>query len=173
MKRHLFLNIFLLFSFLEVIILSSCDPEGTYLKEEKELIDSYIAGHPSFDFILKPSGLYYYDIIMGSGPFADTHDTAYLLFTGKFLDGTEFDSNVGIDTAMFILNEGYGISGFNEGLTYMKEGGKALFLIPSNLGYGTMGINYIGNKGTINIGGYTPLLFEVELVKLIKYIDRR
>ena len=54
------------------------------------------------------------------------------------------------------------IQGFNEGLSYMKQGGKSLFLVPSSLGYGSMG-NYYGG-----ISGYTPLLFEVQLVLLKK-----
>ncbi len=38
----------------------------------------------------------------------------------------------------------------------MKEGGKAILLIPSSLAYGPYGQN--------SIPGYTPLLFEVELI---------
>jgi FKBP-type peptidyl-prolyl cis-trans isomerase len=38
----------------------------------------------------------------------------------------------------------------------MKEGGKAQLLIPSRLAYGSYGAG--------NIEGYTPLIFEVELV---------
>jgi FKBP-type peptidyl-prolyl cis-trans isomerase len=44
----------------------------------------------------------------------------------------------------------------------MKQGGKSMFLVPSSLGYGSMG-NYYGG-----ISGYTPLLFEVQLVLLKK-----
>jgi FKBP-type peptidyl-prolyl cis-trans isomerase len=42
----------------------------------------------------------------------------------------------------------------------MREGRKALFLMPSKLAYGSAG--YYG------IPGYTPLLFEVVLVKAKK-----
>ena len=51
------------------------------------------------------------------------------------------------------------IAGFDEGITYMKEGGKATFLIPSKLAYGT--------SGYYTIPGYTPLLYDVQLVKVI------
>jgi hypothetical protein len=41
----------------------------------------------------------------------------------------------------------------------MKEGGSATFLIPSKLAYGT--------QGYYTIPGYTPLLYDVQLVKVI------
>jgi FKBP-type peptidyl-prolyl cis-trans isomerase len=52
------------------------------------------------------------------------------------------------------------IAGFDEGITYMKAGGKAKFLVPSSLGYGP--------SGYYTIPGYTALLYEVELVKVSK-----
>jgi hypothetical protein len=44
--------------------------------------------------------------------------------------------------------------------TYMREGGKALFLMPSKLAY--------RSAGYYSIPGYTSLLFEVDLVKMKK-----
>ena len=41
----------------------------------------------------------------------------------------------------------------------MKEGGKATFLIPSKLAYGTHG-NY-------SVPGYTPVIFDIQLVRVI------
>jgi FKBP-type peptidyl-prolyl cis-trans isomerase FkpA len=41
----------------------------------------------------------------------------------------------------------------------MKEGGQALLLLPSNLAYGKSGYYPY-------IQGYTPLLFDVELVRV-------
>ncbi len=58
----------------------------------------------------------------------------------------------------YLVAEGYLIAGFDEGILYMKEGGKARFLIPSSLAYGP--------GGYYTIPGYTPLLFDVELVKV-------
>ena len=89
------------------------------------------------------------------------HDTAYIFYTGKFLNGNIFDSNVGTkDTLVFPVGENYMIQGYDEAITYMKEGGKALILIPSSLAYGP--------TGWCTIGGYTPLLFEIYLVRIAK-----
>ena len=46
----------------------------------------------------------------------------------------------------------------------MKPGGKSTLLIPSKLAYGAM--------GTYGISGYTPLLFDIELVKVVPYTGK-
>ena len=71
-----------------------------------------------------------------------THDTAYVVYTGKFLDGTVFDSNVGKASLIFPVDEGVLIQGFDEGITYMNQGGKAQFLIPSKPRIWPTGILY-------------------------------
>jgi FKBP-type peptidyl-prolyl cis-trans isomerase len=126
---------------------------------EEEMIQEVLGNNPTFQFQLKSSGLYYLDLIIGAGTGPVTHDTAFVKYTGRFLDGTVFDSNNDIaDTLIFPVNEGFMISGFDEGITYMKEGGKAIFLIPSNLAYGP--------AGYYTVPGYTPLLYIVDLVKV-------
>jgi FKBP-type peptidyl-prolyl cis-trans isomerase FkpA len=155
-------NIQLILLFLTVIFilsLSSCNPSRKYEKEEKAEIQEYLRNNDSIYFVLLPSGLYYLDVVLGSGRLAATHDTAYIKYTGKFLDGTVFSTNVGkSDTLISPVDEGWLISGIDEGITYMKEGGKTMLLIPSKLAYGSSG------RGLID--GYTPLLFDVELVRV-------
>lgn len=132
----------------------------TQLEEIK--IQNYINNNPTLPFQLKPSGLYYLDQVIGTGSSLVTHDIAYVKYTGKFLDGEVFDTNVGkTDTLVFPVNEGWAILGFNEGITYMKEGGKATLLIPSILAYGPFGYYPV-------IPGNTPVLFDVDLVKVVK-----
>ena len=48
---------------------------------------------------------------------------------------------------------------WNEGLSYMKKGGKATLIIPSNLAY--------GSNGTDKIPGYSTLIFDLELISII------
>ncbi len=142
-----------------MLVLFSCNPARQYEKDEQAAIDSYISQNPGIDFELKPSGLYYYDMQLGTGRTPVAHDTAYVMYTAKFLDGTVFDSNVGTtDTLIFAVDEGWMIPGFDEGVTYMKSGGKALLLVPSSLAYGA--------SGYYPIGGYTPLLFEIYLARV-------
>ncbi len=145
------------------LVAVACDKSAKYEREELEKIDNYLLTHPDFVFEEKPSGLYYSDIEFGTGLVPATHDTAYIKYTGKFLTGTVFDTNIDtdgdIDTLIRPVNEGYLIPGFDEGITYMIEGGKAIFLVPSSLGYGP--------NDFYDIPGYTPLLFEVELLRVV------
>lgn len=136
-------------------------------EEEKQAIQDYLTDNDSINFELKSSGLYYHDVKVGTGPLAETHDTAYVFYTMKYLAGTTFETNVGTeDTVIFPVNEGWlSVKGFDEGVTYMKEGGNAKLLVPSSLAFGASGTYYISS--------YTPLLFDVELVKLTKYTGRR
>jgi FKBP-type peptidyl-prolyl cis-trans isomerase len=142
-----------------LLSLVSCNPSAKYEKEEKQAIADYLASNPQYDFTHEASGLYYFETVTGTGASPATHDTAYVIYTAKFLNGTAFDSNVGKAALPFPVGEGYAIAGFDEGVSYMKEGGKAIFVIPSNLGY--------GSTGQYTIPGYTPLLYEVELSKVV------
>jgi len=149
-----------LFIALVTVLFVSCNPSKKYEEEEKASIQDYLASHPEQNFELKSSGLYYFDVVVGTGLTPDDLDTTYVKYTIKFLDGQVFDTNVGTDdTLVFLSNAGLYPVGFEEGVSYMKVGGKALFLTPSKLAYGI--------SGTYYIPGYTPLLFDVELVRLI------
>ena len=143
-----------------MISLISCDPSKKYDQEENARIQQYISSNPTLDFVLKPSGLYYMEVQPGYGRLAVVHDTAYVFFSGMFLDGTIFTSNVGTtDTLIVPVGEGLLVSGLDEGISYMKQGGKAILLCPSKLAYGASGYYPY-------IQGYTPLLFDIELVRL-------
>lgn len=144
-----------------IVSLVSCNPAAKYEKAEKESISNYLNTHITDTFALESSGLYFRDVVVGTGLQPQVHDTAYVLYTGKFLEGTIFDTNTnpGDKQLIFPVGEGLMIVGFDEGITYMKAGGKAQLLVPSSLGYGT--------QGFYSISGYTPLLYEVELVKVV------
>jgi FKBP-type peptidyl-prolyl cis-trans isomerase FkpA len=136
----------LVISAMVILFLSSCDPSKKFKKQEQEEIDKYLSENSNLAFQVKPSGLYYYDVQEGTGIIPVQSDTVYLFYTGKFLDGTVFDSNVAKkDTLILPIGEGWLIQGFDEGIQYMKVGGKAMLLIPSDLAYGAVGRGPIGD----------------------------
>ena len=154
----------LLLATILVFTLDSCSPEKRFKKEEMELIYDFLAKNPDLAFEQKESGMYYLEILQGSGEFAKKSDTAYVKYAGKFLNGTIFDTNIGTtDTLIFLVDRGLLLPGFDEGITYMKKGGKATFILPSDLAYGIRGFYSMTGY---SINGYTPLLFDVTLVDL-------
>ena len=143
-----------------IVLLVSCNPSKKYEDEEKVKIQAYLDNNSTLNFVLKPSGLYYLEVQAGTGRLPVKPDTVYTKYTAKFLDGTVFDKNVGTtDTLISILGDEWLLPGYDEGISYMREGGKAIFLLPSKLAYGSYG-------SYPYIQGYTPLLFDVELVKV-------
>lgn len=106
-----------------------------------------------------PSGLRYVTVVEGTGATPTASDIVTVHYTGRLLDGTVFDSSVERgEPAAFPLQAV--IKGWTEGLQLMKEGGKTVFYIPSELAYGEMGTP--GGP----IGPNSDLIFEVELIKV-------
>jgi FKBP-type peptidyl-prolyl cis-trans isomerase len=102
------------------------------------------------------SGLEYEVIEPGTGASPTAADNVVANYTGWLVDGTMFDSSHARGTpAEFPLNRV--IKGWTEGLQLMKVGGKFLFTIPSELGYGPQG-------SPPKIPGNATLVFLVELV---------
>lgn len=101
------------------------------------------------------SGLQIETITEGTGKQPKDGDKVKVNYKGTLVDGTVFDQNEGIE---FPTNGV--VKGFKEGLLNMKEGGKAIITMPSELAYGDNGAGQ-------NIPGGATLQFEVELVEVI------
>ncbi len=96
---------------------------------------------------------------------ATAQDTVEVHYTGKLLDGTEFDSSIGRgETAKFPLNAV--IPGWTEGIQLVGEGGKITLWIPYELGYGSRDMGP-------NLPGYSTLVFDVELIKVHKFVPQK
>ncbi|RZL38379.1 MAG: peptidylprolyl isomerase, partial [Pedobacter sp.] len=57
---------------------------------------------------------------------------------------------------------GQTVPGFTEAISLVGVGGKATVIMPSKLGYGEQGNPQAG------IGPYSPIAFDIEIVKIIK-----
>lgn len=105
------------------------------------------------------SGLQYEVITEGTGAKPDQDDTVRVNYEGTFIDGQVFDSSYSRgEPTEFPLNGV--IPGWTEGIQLMREGAKYRFFIPSDLGY--------GSRGAGSIPPYSPLIFEVELLSIVK-----
>jgi FKBP-type peptidyl-prolyl cis-trans isomerase len=124
-------------------------------KAAQEALDKLAAGFDQTD-----SGLRYKIIQKGSGAQAQKGKSVSVHYEGSLDNGQVFDSSYRRkDPITFTLGIGQVIQGWDEGISLLKEGDKARFVIPSYLGYGERGA-----------GGVIPpnatLVFDVELVKV-------
>ena len=106
-----------------------------------------------------PSGLQYIVITEGKGKSPSATDTVTVQYTGRLVDGTEFDSSSKRGQAATFAVNGV-IKGWTEALQLMQEGSKWQLFLPSNLAYGETGT--VGGP----IGPNAVLIFDVELVSV-------
>lgn len=113
------------------------------------------------------SGLYYVEIEKGGGKKAEAGKTVVLNYTGKLIDGSIFDSSYDRGKPFsFVLGIGDVITGMEEGVAKMHEGGKARLIIPSHIAYGTNGYSILdqNNRRKEIIAPYSTLIFDIELI---------
>lgn len=104
------------------------------------------------------SGLQYEVLKEGDGKAKPTaSSTANVMYTGKLMDGTVFDSTDKNGGKPIELNLSGVIPGWTEGIQLMSKGAKYRFYLPSELAYGDNGAG-----GVIPPGA--TLIFDVELV---------
>ncbi len=136
--------------------------ENQKAKAEKNLNDgkAYLEENKSKEGVkVTPTGLQYKVIREGDGESPKASDKVKVNYSGKLIDGTEFDSSYSRgEPASF--NVGGVIKGWKEGLQLMKVGSKFEFYIPSNLAYGP--------RPSAAIPANSTLVFEVDLLEIIK-----
>lgn len=102
------------------------------------------------------SGLYYIVNTEGTGEQPITTDQVRVAYKGYFLNGNVFDES---PSEGITFNLQQVIKGWTEGITYFKEGGSGLLLVPSHLGYGP--------ENQRGIPGGSVLIFEIDLIEVI------
>ena len=125
-------------------------------EENKAKGEAFLAENKGKDGVVTTeSGLQYKVIEEGKGASPTEDKSVEVNYKGTLVDGTVFDSSYDRgQSATFPLNGV--IPGFTEGLKLMKEGGKYVLYIPSDLAYGVQAPPTIGSNQT--------LIFEVELI---------
>ncbi|MES2808315.1 MAG: FKBP-type peptidyl-prolyl cis-trans isomerase [Bacteroidota bacterium] len=142
--------------------------------EESDAMVKYVADK-SIVFTVTASGLQYKINQPGNGIKPTAGDSVFVNYTGRTLDGKVFDSSIEANAKAaglqqpgrtyepiaFIVGRGMVIPGWDEGLMLLNAGSKATLLIPSKLAYGANGAGQ-------DIKPFSPLVFDVELVKVKK-----
>ena len=107
------------------------------------------------------SGLQYEIIENGNGPKPTETDRVKVLYTGKLIDGTVFDSTSDRDNEPAQFGLRGVIKGWTEALQLMPVGSKWRIYIPADLAYGERG-------GGDKIPGNSVLIFDIELLEIVK-----
>jgi FKBP-type peptidyl-prolyl cis-trans isomerase len=97
----------------------------------------------------------------GKGDAAIPGSMVKVKYAGRLTDGTPFDNG----TIPFQLGVGQVIQGWDEGIAVLNTGDSATLLIPSAMGYGSMGAGSIPPNA--------DLIFDVVLLEVMKPIDHQ
>ena len=138
-------------------LLVGCGDSGVSAPEYQVIENVQFASSLGIDLsqmFRTPSGLYYLDVVEGTGDPAGAQNTVEVSYTGYLTNGTSFDSG----NFSFVLASGTVIPGFDEGVTGMKVGGQRRIIIPPALGYGAASV------GSIPAG--SVLIFDLELLSI-------
>jgi len=139
-------------------VIQQLEPER--LEFAAQTVKDYNAGKFEGDMLkTTPSGLKYVIHESGDGAQAEVGKGVVVQYIGSLVsDGSVFDQSFGRGEGIpFQLGAGRVIPGWDEGIALLKEGDKATFFIPSELGYGAQGTP----DGSIPPG--SELAFYVEL----------
>lgn len=139
----------------------SCKNDDTTFKEpvdytaqNEEEIKDFIEKN-NLTALKSESGLYYVINDEGNGIRPTTTSDVTVAYKGYFTDGNTFDES---DANGISFNLQQVIAGWTEGITYFKEGGNGILLVPSRLGY--------GNNGRQSIPGGAVLIFDINLLSV-------
>jgi len=175
--RIRFFNLFLVLAFIVVVLSSSSCKKTTAQAQrdlEQEHITKYVAKYLP-GVTPKSSGLYFLETKAGSTDPNDTikaGDIVKVFYKGYLIedndttgigDGYEFDTSGDYEPYSFTVGAGSVIAGWDEALTYMKDGSEAQIVVPSKLAY--------GGTAQSTIPAYSPLVFYITVHKVYRSGD--
>ncbi len=175
MKRLFILGLFFTTFF---VVFNSCKDDNNYekmRKDELELLNTYINKYyTEDDYIKTPSGLYYVETEQGTGDTIKVGDNVKIFYATWALhniNGTDslilvdessgYTSGYRYEPYELTVGSSSSITGLEEGVTYMKPGGKSRLIINSELAY--------GQQGSGSVGAFRTLVMDVEIYKVFPY----
>ncbi|MBS1765476.1 MAG: FKBP-type peptidyl-prolyl cis-trans isomerase [Bacteroidetes bacterium] len=127
-------------------------------KQSQEIKD-YVNTHQLKGEFLS-TGTFFSEQVKGKGAQANYEDEVLVNYSGYFLDGRLVDSNKDKKPLQCKVGSSGLVDGWNEALQRMNEGGKVTIVLPSSTAY--------GEEGYGPVPPFTPLVFNIELVKVLK-----
>ena len=131
-----------------IVTIISCSKDQQ-METDQMLIDDYLENN-SLTAQSTSSGLHYIIHTPGNSEHPDVSNTVILAYTGKLLNGSEFDASTYFTYQLSGL-----IEGWQEGVPLIGKGGSITLIIPSHLAYGDQ--SYPG------IPANSVLVFDIQL----------
>jgi len=138
-----------------VLIISSCSKKNSQSEIDDQIIKNYLTSK-QLTATKDVSGLYYIMTLTGTGASPVATSTVEVKYKGTLINGNVFDQTATNTTYSHALS-GL-IKGWQIGIPLMKVGGKATFLVPSELGYGGNDLGVIPPNSV--------LIFDIELISI-------
>jgi len=128
---------------------------------EYEQISRYL-NEQDFNIPKRSSGLYFLSLKDGYGPKVGKGRHVFIQYEGRFLNGKFLESTI---TRREPIDFIYGqelivVKGMEEAIGLMREGQKALIILPSGLAFGSEGV------GNGIVPPFSTLIYEVEVLKV-------
>ena len=137
-----------LFILMLVVVLFSCGDDNPTVQEQ---LDSYfMENNINPQMTEEPDVVYYVIGNEGSGLNPNVSHDIVITYTGRYTDGSVFDSGTNVTFPLNGLIEGWQI-----GIPLIKKGGDIKLIIPPNLAYGSNPQN--------GIRANAVLVFDIEL----------
>jgi FKBP-type peptidyl-prolyl cis-trans isomerase len=132
-----------------LFLLNSCLDKESMNKAERKMIEMYLKSLGDTIYEKTPGGVYYIELVPGTGVSPVEKDTVIIKGRGMYLDYVRISGETPQEER-YIIGSGEKLPGIDEGLRYMKEGGKTRLVTPSyrDLGY------------------HSPLLWEINLISV-------
>jgi len=109
--------------------------------------------------VVAPNGIMFRVLKAGDGSKPGETDTVAVNYSGRLVDGTEFDASEAGKPAQFKLNVGV-IQGWRDALQQMPVGSKWEIVMPPSVAYGDRGAGR-------DIPPAATLIFDIELVSIV------
>ena len=146
------------FTFALLVFISCSDDNNKTQKdfraENKQEILDYISEN-NLNAQESDSGLYYVIDELGTGAQPTISSNVTVAYKGYLTNGNVFDES---DANGISFNLQQVIAGWTEGITYFKEGGSGMLLIPAHLAYGNNSLGMI-TPGSV-------LVFDIALISV-------
>ena len=144
---------------LGAVALAACgddpvDPTASYEVIEETTFAASL-GVDLSSMTMTPTGVYWEDLVVGTGDAANQGTTPTVTYTVWLTNGTEVDAG----TFSFLFGNNRVIAGFEDGLLNTRVGGTRRMVIPPNRGY--QSAVQRDQSGNVTIPAGSVLIFEV------------